>query len=102
MGWVFTLLASGGELLMIWGLKQPQRLMMALALLGSAVVTGYFLNLAFKLLDSSTVYPVWVSLGSLGSLLMGALLYDERLNKTQLSCLLLLIVGCCGLFVGGT
>ncbi len=101
MGWIYTLLASGGELLMIWGLKQPGRVVTVLALLVSAVITGYFLNLAFGLLESSSVYPVWVSIGSVGAVLMGFCFYGEKLSRAQLGWVTLLLAGCGGLFVGG-
>jgi len=65
-----------------------------------AVWAGYYLNLALAVLDSSRVYPIWVSIGSMGSLLMGTLLYGERLNRNQVLSLSLLITGCIGLFVG--
>ena len=43
----------------------------------------------------------WVSIGSMGALLMGTSLYGERLNRNQLLSLSLLIIGCIGLFIGG-
>lgn len=101
MGWIYTLLAGGGELLMIWGLKQNRRVMTVLALLISAVITGYYLNLAFQRLDSSIVYPVWVSIGSVGSLLMGFFFYGEKLSRAQLGWVVLLVAACCCLFVVG-
>lgn len=101
MGWTYTILASAGELLMVWGLKQQHKWLVFMAWVVGTVWAGYYLNLALALLDSSTVYPIWVSIGSMGSLLMGTLLYGERLNRNQLVSMSLLIIGCIGLFVGG-
>ena len=101
MGWTYTILASIGELLMVWGLKQPRKWLVFLAWVIGTVWAGYYLNLALGLLDSSTVYPIWVSIGSMGSLLMGTLLYGERLNRNQLLSMSGLIIGCIGLFIGG-
>ena len=99
MGWIYTVVAAGGELLMIIGIKQQRRAMMVALLLASAVITGYFLNRAFQQIDSSSVYPVWVSLGSLGSLILGYFVYGEKLSRAQLGWIALLLSGCIGLFV---
>jgi quaternary ammonium compound-resistance protein SugE len=101
MGWVYTFLASCGELLMIWGLKRQHRAVVFTAWLVGSVVAAYFLDLAFQRLDSSSVYPVWVSIGFVGSLLMGASLYGERLTKKQVLFMLLLIAACIGLLIEG-
>ena len=101
MGWIYTMLASGGELFMVWGLKQPHKAVVFIAWAVGSVWAGYYLNLALQRLDSSSVYPIWVSIGSMGALLMGTSLYGERLNRYQLLSLSLLIIGCIGLFIGG-
>ena len=101
MGWIYTILASGDELVMIWGLKQPHKWLVFIAWVAGTVWAGYYLNLALAALDSSSVYPIWVSIGAMGSLLMGTLLYGERLNRNQVLSLSLLVIGCIGLFVGG-
>ena len=101
MGWIYTMLASGGELIMIWELKQPHKWVVIMAWAVGSVWAGYYLNLAFQRLDSSSVYPIWVSIGSMGSVLMGTVLYGERLNRNQLLSLSLLIIACVGLFIGG-
>ena len=101
MGWTYTLLASTGELLMIWGLKQHHRAVVVSAWALGSVIAGYFLNRALLVLDSSSVYPLWVSIGSIGALLMGACLYGERLNRAQLGWIVVLVTGCTGLSVGG-
>lgn len=31
MGWIYTMLASGGKLLMVWGLKQPHKAVVFIA-----------------------------------------------------------------------
>ena len=102
MGWIFTFCASCGELVMIWGMKQPNRMIVFWAWLIGTLIAGFFLNRAFLLLDSSSVYPVWVSIGSIGSLIMGYKLFGEVLSSKQVRYIALLILACAGLLVEGS
>ena len=101
MGLIYTLLASTGELLWIWGLKHQYRVVVVGAWALGSVIAGFFLNRALLILDSSSVYPLWVSIGSVGALLMGAYVYGERLSRAQLGWVVVLVTGCVGLAVGG-
>lgn len=101
MGWLYILCAGFGEIFFIIGLKQKNRKKSILFIIGGSVIVGFFLNKALLLIDSSIVYPLWVSIGSFWSLLMGAYIYGEYLNRTQMKFIALLFVGCIGLFVSG-
>ena len=87
---------------MLWGLKKTSTIVMVLSILISVVITGFFLNRALQLIDSSSVYPMWVSIGALGSVIMGATLYGEKLAARQCFFLALLAVGCAGLLWDGS
>ena len=101
MGWLYIFLAGLGEIFFIIGLKNKnKKKSLFFILLGSAIV-GYFLNQALLLIDSSIAYPLWVSIGSFWSMLMGAYIYGEYLNRSQMKFIGLLFVGCLGLLVSG-
>lgn len=102
MGWLYILISGCGEIIFIAGLKQKNRKIAIALIVASSVLVGVFLNRALMLLDSSIVYPVFVSMGSFGSLLLGALFYAEHLNKKQIQFLVLLFTGCLGLFIGSS
>ena len=51
MGWVYTIVASTGELAMLWGLKKQSTLLMILSWAVGVIISGYFLNRALQLLD---------------------------------------------------
>ena len=101
MGWIFTIAASTGELVMIWGLKKKSLLLLASCWIVGVIVSGFFLRHALQILDSSTVYPFWVSIGAVGSLLMGAKMHGEYLSRQQYGFAGLLAIGCSLLFISG-
>ncbi len=101
MGWVYTIVASTGELAMLWGLKKQSTLLMILSWAVGVFISGYYLNRALHLLESSSVYPMWVSIGAVGSLIMGARMYGEVLSRRQGFFVALLAVACAGLYWEG-
>lgn len=102
MGWLYVLLAGLGEIFFIIGLKHAnKKLSLFYIVFGSAIV-GVFLNQALMLIDSSIVYPLWVSIGSFWSLIMGAFVYGERLRRQQMSFIGLLFFGSFGLLLSAT
>ena len=101
MGWLYTIVASTGELVMLWGMKKQSTLLMTFLWLVGVFISGYFLNRALSLLDSSSVYPMWVSIGAIGSLIMAARLYGEVLSRRQWFFVALLAVSCAGLYWEG-
>lgn len=101
MGWVYTILASTGELAMLWGLKKQSTRLMILSWAVGVLISGHFLNRALQLLDSSSVYPMWVSIGAIGSLIMGARMHGEVLSRRQCFFVALLAVSCAGLYWEG-
>jgi len=66
------------------------------------IISGYFLNRALQLLDSSSVYPMWVSIGTIVALIMGARMYGEVLSRRQWFFVALLAVSCAGLYWEGS
>ena len=101
MGWFYILIAGMGEILFIIGLKHQNRTKSLMYIVGGSAIVGVFLNQALLLIDTSVVYPLWVSIGSFWSILMGAFIYGELLNPRQFKFIALLFAGCIGLFVSG-
>ncbi|HCM78212.1 MAG TPA: QacE family quaternary ammonium compound efflux SMR transporter, partial [Lactobacillus sp.] len=52
---------------------------------------------AMKTLDAGVAYSIWVSFGSIGALVVGSLVYGEKLNTKQMICVALIIVAVIGL-----
>lgn len=57
----------------------------------------YFLTQALKTLDVGVGYTVWTGIGSVGTVLLGAVIFDESLTPAKIACFVLIIGGVIGL-----
>lgn len=100
MAW--TLLTLAGILEVVWaiGLKQSQgftRLVPSAWTLAAMIASFWFLSIAVRTLPLGTAYPVWVGIGAVGSVAVGAWLFGEPLNAARVICVALIVVGVIGL-----
>jgi quaternary ammonium compound-resistance protein SugE len=64
-----------------------------------AIVT---LSLALRDLDVGVAYTIWTGIGSVGVVLLGALIFHEKLTATKVLCFTAIIAGVVGLqLIGG-
>lgn len=61
----------------------------------------FFLSLALVKIDIGVGYAIWTGLGSVGIVLMGALLFKERLDWRKLLGIAIVVVGIVGLQLSG-
>ena len=67
-------------------------------LTGAAIVASMgLLSLAARTLPIGTAYGVWVSIGAVGTAVLGMVLFDEPRTTARLVCLALLVVALVGL-----
>lgn len=57
----------------------------------------YFLTQALKTLDVGVGYTVWTGIGSVGTVLLGVLIFSESLSLAEIGCFVLIIGGVIGL-----
>lgn len=100
MAWLCLLL--GGVLECAWavGLKYTEgftRPWPSVLTIAAVVGSMWLLAIAARTLPIGTAYPVWVGIGAVGSVLLGALLFKEPLGVRRLVFLTLLVVGIVGL-----
>lgn len=57
----------------------------------------YFLTLPLRDLPVSIAYPIWTGIGTLGTVLLGALLLGEALTPLKLLSIALIVAGIAGL-----
>jgi quaternary ammonium compound-resistance protein SugE len=67
------------------------------ALVGSMALLG----LAVRTLPLGTAYAVWTGIGTVGTALLGILLFNEPATITRLACIGLIVVGIMGLRLAG-
>jgi quaternary ammonium compound-resistance protein SugE len=71
------------------------------ATLVSGGIATYFLSLALLTFDVGVGYAVWTSVAGVGIVLLGALLFDQRLDARKLVGITAVIVGVAGLQLSG-
>lgn len=57
----------------------------------------YFLTQALKTLDVGVGYTIWTGIGSVGTVLLGVLIFQESLSLAEIGCFVLIIGGVIGL-----
>lgn len=61
------------------------------------VASFYFLALALKNLPLGTAYAIWTGIGTLGTVILGIILFKEPASLPRLFCIALIISGITGL-----
>lgn len=100
MGLVYLLVSGFCEVVMVFCLKKSEgftRKMWSLGMIVFAGVSLVLLSFAMKTTEAGIAYSIWVAIGSIGSLAMGALLFGDQLNRQQLFFIGLIIVSVIGL-----
>jgi quaternary ammonium compound-resistance protein SugE len=100
MAWVVLLLAGLFEVGWAVGLKYTAgftRLVPTLATIASMIVSLGLLGLALKTLPLGTAYAIWTGVGSIGTAVLGILLFNESADALRLGCIGLIVAGIVGL-----
>ena len=61
------------------------------------IVSLALLGLALRTLPLGTAYAVWTGIGTIGTALLGIMLFDESAEVLRLVCIGLIVVGIVGL-----
>lgn len=100
MAWVILVIAGVFEVLWALGLKSSQgltRLWPSLFTLLAMVLSFYLLSVALRSIPIGTAYTVWTGIGATGTVIAGAMLFDEPLTMARIGCLILIGGGIAGL-----
>ncbi|MBW6409092.1 DMT family transporter [Clostridium weizhouense] len=102
MEWVYLVVAGFLEVGWAIGLKYSQgftRLIPSMLTLLGMVGSFYFLSLSLKNLSIGSAYAIWTGIGTVGTVILGIILFKEPLNCVRIMCILLIISGIIGLKV---
>lgn len=102
MPWVILVVAGLFEIGWAVGLKYTEgftRLGASLATGASMLVSVWLLGVALRSLPLGTAYAVWTGIGTLGTALVGIVLFQESAELGRLVCLGLIVAGIMGLKV---
>ncbi|APH71766.1 quaternary ammonium compound efflux SMR transporter SugE [Aquibium oceanicum] len=100
MSWLILFAAGLFEIGWAVGLKYTEgftRLWPTLATIVSMTVSLALLGLALRTLPLGTAYAVWTGIGTIGTVVLGILLFGESSDAIRLACICLIVAGIVGL-----
>jgi quaternary ammonium compound-resistance protein SugE len=100
MPWLYLIIAGLFEVGWAIGLKASDGLsrpVPALLTLVSMVVSVVLLGLALRTLPVGTGYAVWTGIGTVGTAILGIILFGDAANAARLACIGLIVAGILGL-----
>ena len=100
MAWIVLFVAGLLEVGWAIGLKFTDgftRLWPTAGTVASMVVSILLLGLALKTLPVGTAYAIWTGIGTIGTALLGIVLFGESASAARLACIGLIIAGIIGL-----
>lgn len=100
MEWINLLIAGIFEISWAIGMKYTHGFTLPipsiLTVIGM-VLSFYFLALALKQLPLGTAYAVWTGIGTIGTVILGIILFKEPVSVMRIFCILLILSGITGL-----
>jgi len=100
MAWTYLFFAGLFEIGWAIGLKYTHgftRLIPTVLTVGSMVVSLGLLGLALKSLPLGTAYAIWTGIGTIGTAILGIILFGEPATALRLACVGLIVAGIVGL-----
>ncbi len=100
MAWVYLFFAGLFEVGWAIGLKYTDgfsKLAPSIWTVASMVVSLALLGLALKTLPVGTGYAVWTGIGTVGTAILGIVLFGEPATALRLACIGLIVAGIVGL-----
>ncbi|MEN5083955.1 quaternary ammonium compound efflux SMR transporter SugE [Bosea sp. TWI1241] len=104
MAWIYLFIAGLFEIGWAIGLKYTHgftRVVPSLLTFASMAVSLGLLGLALKSLPLGTAYAIWTGIGTVGTALLGILLFGEAATAMRLACIGLIVSGIVGLKLVG-
>lgn len=100
MAWIILLIAALFETCWAIGLKYTDgftKPIPTVLTLSAMAVSVYLLSIAMKTLPVGTAYAVWTGIGSVGTVILGIVLFGESAHLSRLFCIGLILCGILGL-----
>jgi quaternary ammonium compound-resistance protein SugE len=100
MAWIILILAGILEIGWAIGLKYTEgftKLVPTVLTAGSMVASVVLLGLAMRTLPLGTAYAIWTGIGTVGTVILGIVLFAEPATAVRLGCIALIVTGIAGL-----
>ena len=104
MKWLMLLLAGIFEIVWAIAMKYSNgfsAIIPSIVTVVAYILSAIFLALALKNLPLSVAYIMWVGFGIIGTAILGALLFSEKLSIMQIISIVIIILGITGLKLFG-
>lgn len=100
MHWLYLLIAGLFEISWAIGLKFSHgftQIIPSIITVICMILSFYFLAVALKNLPLGTAYAIWTGIGTLGTVILGIILFKEPCTAMRLICISLILSGITGL-----
>ncbi|MBN6189372.1 multidrug efflux SMR transporter [Aneurinibacillus sp. BA2021] len=100
MAWFFLLIAGLAEIGSVISLKLAEgfkKFLPSVACLLFGILSFYFLSLSLIVLPIGPAYAIWTSIGVVGSVLVGMLLFNESKDNKRIFFIICIIIGAVGI-----
>ena len=100
MAWIWLAVAGAFEIVWAIGLKYTQgftRLVPTVITIASMALSVGLLGLALRDLPVGTAYAVWTGIGTIGTAVLGIILFGESADPLRIACIGLILAGIAGL-----
>lgn len=100
MEWIYLVLAGIFELGWATGLKYSDgfsKIIPSILTVSGMLASFYFLSLSLKHLPLGTAYAIWTGIGTVGTVTIGIVLFNEPLDIMRIICIILIVSGIIGL-----
>lgn len=100
MQWLFLIIAGVFEIAWAIGLKYSYgftKLVPSVLTILGMIASFYFLSLAMKNVPLGTAYAIWTGIGTVGTGVLGIILFNESINPIRLICIGFIVIGAIGL-----
>ena len=100
MAWVYLFVAGLFEVIWAVGLKYTEgftRLWPTLGTLAAMAVSLGLLGLALRSLPLGTAYAIWTGIGTMGTVMIGIMVFQESADVLRLASIGLILAGIVGL-----
>ncbi len=100
MEWIHLVTAGFLEVGWAMGLKYSQgftKLFPSLFTIIGMIASFYFLSLSLKDLPLGNAYAIWTGIGTIGTVVVGVVLFREPINIIRVICIILIAIGIIGL-----
>jgi len=100
MAWVYLFIAGLFEVGWAVGLKYTEgfsRLWPSLGTVAAMILSMAMLGLALRALPLGTAYAVWTGIGTVGTAILGMILFNDPATAGRLVCIALIVAGIVGL-----